>query len=84
MLLSLPALLPYEKLGAIVQKCNAFILFSKRENMPCVVLEALCCGFPVITSNAGGTAEVIDENNGIVVFDYTTEALTKAMIKLVQ
>jgi glycosyltransferase involved in cell wall biosynthesis len=74
--------IPYEKLGAVVQQCNAFILFSTRENMPCVVLEALCCGLPVITSNAGGTAEVIDESNGIVVYDYTTEGLLKAMIQL--
>ena len=72
----------YEKLGTIIQKCNAFVLFSKRENMPCVVLEALCCGLPVITSNAGGTAEVINKDNGVVVFDYTTDALLQAMIKL--
>jgi glycosyltransferase involved in cell wall biosynthesis len=70
---------PYKKLGAIVQTCNAFILFSTRENMPCVVLEALCCGLPVITSNAGGTAEVINENNGIVVYDYNQQALINAM-----
>ena len=50
--------------------------------MPCVVLEALCCGLPVITSNAGGTAEVIDENNGIVIYDYNKEALTNAMKNL--
>ena len=74
--------IPYEKLGAIIQTCNAFVLFSTRENMPCVVLEALCCGLPVITSNAGGTAEVIEENNGIVVYDYTKEALVKAMTNL--
>ncbi len=74
--------IPNEKLGKIVQQCNAFILFSTRENMPCVVLEALCCGLPVITSNAGGTAEVIDESNGIVVYDYNKEALMNAMISL--
>ena len=74
--------IPYEKFGAIVQQCHASVLFSRRENMPCVVAEALCCGLPVITSNAGGTAEVIHENNGIVVYDYTTDALNKAMICL--
>lgn len=74
--------IPYEKLGAIVQQCHAFVLFSRRENMPCVVAEALCCGLPVITSNAGGTSEIINANNGIVVYDYTTEFLTHAIIQL--
>jgi glycosyltransferase involved in cell wall biosynthesis len=74
--------MPYEKIGAVIQRCNAFMLFSKRENMPCVVLEALCCGLPVITSNAGGTAEVINKNNGVVISDYTKEALLQAMINL--
>jgi glycosyltransferase involved in cell wall biosynthesis len=74
--------IPHKKLGAVVQQCHAFVLFSRRENMPCVVAEALCCGLPVITSNAGGTAEVIHENNGIVVYEYSVNALAKTMIQL--
>ena len=50
--------------------------------MPCVILEALCCGLPVITSNVGGIPEVINENNGIVISVYEKEALQKAMIDL--
>ncbi len=78
-LIQFTGFIPYQNLGAVVQQCHAFVLFSKRENMPCVVAEALCCGLPVVTSNAGGTAEVINENNGIVVYDYSTQALTNAM-----
>jgi glycosyltransferase involved in cell wall biosynthesis len=74
--------IPYEDLGNVVQSADAFVLFSKRENMPCVVLEALCCGLPVITSRAGGVAEVIDKPNGIVVHDYNTAALATAMMQL--
>lgn len=74
--------IPYDQLGNIVQQCDAFILFSKRENMPCVILEALCCGLPVLTSNSGGVSEVVDENNGIIVKDYNTNALTGAMLQL--
>jgi glycosyltransferase involved in cell wall biosynthesis len=32
-----------------------------------VIVEALCCGLPVISSDAGGCAEAIDVQNGIVV-----------------
>ena len=50
--------------------------------MPCVILEALCCGLPVISSNVGGIAEVIDETNGILVENENTEELAKAMQNL--
>jgi glycosyltransferase involved in cell wall biosynthesis len=38
----------YEQVAAEMQNANAFILFSKHENFPCVVIEALCCGLPVV------------------------------------
>jgi glycosyltransferase involved in cell wall biosynthesis len=45
------------------KKADAFILFSRHENFPCVVIEALCCGLPVVASNVGGIAEAVDETN---------------------
>jgi glycosyltransferase involved in cell wall biosynthesis len=42
-------------------------MFSRDENFPCVIVEALCCGLPVISSDAGGCAEAIHPANGIVV-----------------
>jgi glycosyltransferase involved in cell wall biosynthesis len=35
--------------------------------MPCVVLEALCSGLPVIASHVGGIPEVVRQENGILV-----------------
>jgi glycosyltransferase involved in cell wall biosynthesis len=75
-------LVSYPEVAKLMQQSHAFILFSLYENMPCVILEALCCGLPVITSNVGGIPEVINENNGIVISVYEKEALQKAMIDL--
>jgi glycosyltransferase involved in cell wall biosynthesis len=75
-------LVSYREVAQLMQQSNAFVLFSGYENMPCAVLEALCCGLPVITSNVGGLAEVINSNNGIIVPAYKKEALLKAMIDL--
>lgn len=69
----------YSQVATEVQNSSAFILFSRIESLPCVILEALCCGLPVISSNVGGIAEVINESNGILVESENIPELVKAM-----
>ncbi len=57
----------YEEVGKELRNADALIMFSYYENMPCVILEALCSGVPVIASDVGGISEVINRNNGILV-----------------
>lgn len=54
-------------LAACYQAADVFILFSNKENMPCVIAESLCCGTPVISTNVGGISEVISPENGILI-----------------
>jgi len=72
----------YEKVAEVLRSSHAFVLFSRYENLPCVILEALCCGLPVISTNVGGIAEVIDVNNGILLNSEDEEQLTNAFIKM--
>lgn len=74
---------PHNKVASFMQQANAFVLFSNHENFPCVLVEALCCGLPVIASNVGGVAEAINENNGLIVNSKDVNALTKAMAKMI-
>ncbi len=74
----------YPQVAREMQKADAFVLFSNHENFPCVIIEALCCGLPVITSNAGGAAEAINENNGIVINKNDTQGLKDAMMHIMQ
>lgn len=74
--------LKHNDVSTAMQNADAFVLFSKHENFPCVIPEALCCGLPVVASNVGGVAEAIDESNGIVVPSENIEALANALIDL--
>ncbi len=71
--------MPYSQVAVEMQESSAFILFSRIENLPCVILEALCCGLPVISSDVGGIKEVVTESNGILVSDKNETALKEAM-----
>lgn len=48
------------------QGCDAFVLPSLHENLPLVLLEAIACGKPVISTRCGGPESIINEKNGIL------------------
>jgi glycosyltransferase involved in cell wall biosynthesis len=73
---------PYNEVAGFIQNSSAFLLFSRFENLPCVLLEALCCGLPVISSNVGGIAEAVNDKNGILVENENIKALSNAMQKM--
>jgi len=65
-----------------MNRSTALILFSKYENLPCVVLEALACGIPVITSETGDMHLWINNKNGIILHDMDVDTLYKAMVQV--
>ncbi|MEP7106705.1 MAG: glycosyltransferase [Ferruginibacter sp.] len=76
------AVVPYPEVASRMRQSSALLLFSRFENLPCVLLEALCCGLPVISSRVGGIPEVINTTNGILVESEDTNALAAAMIQM--
>lgn len=70
---------PYESVANQMQSANALLLFSNMENSPCVIGEALCCGLPVIATNAGGIPELTDPGNSILVDIGNVTQLAAAM-----
>lgn len=75
---------PYEEVARQMRISSALLLFSHYENMPCVLLEALCCGLPVVSSRVGGVEEVINDTNGILVERENVEELASAMINMMK
>ncbi len=69
-----------KELANIYHNADALILFSNKENMPCVIAEALCCGLPVISTRVGGIHEVINETNGILIQKGNKLELLNALI----
>ena len=55
------------------------VVSSHYENMPVVILEALGCGLPVVSTRVGGIAEIINESNGILVPPRNANLLSEAM-----
>ncbi|MDB5222079.1 MAG: hypothetical protein JWN83_746 [Chitinophagaceae bacterium] len=76
--------MPYSEVAVEMQKSSALIMFSRIENLPCVILEALCCGLPVISSDVGGIKEIINNSNGILVDNENIPALKEAMKKMIR
>ena len=69
----------YPEVASEMQKASALVLFSRYENHTCVVIEALCCGLPVISSDTGGIKEAINDTNGILVESGNEKQLSNAM-----
>jgi len=77
-------------LGALVQKelaqlmriCNVFILTSAYEGLPVVVLEALACGTPIVTTRCGETPNLLDAQSGLVCQERTPSTIADALCQV--
>jgi len=72
----------YAEVASQMQRASALIMFSRHENFPCVIIEALCCGLPCIATNVGGVQEALDNKNSIVVESENETQLAEAMNKM--
>ncbi|MDE3145678.1 MAG: glycosyltransferase, partial [Bacteroidota bacterium] len=70
----------HEDVAKQMQDSSALVLFSRYENFPCVIIEALCCGLPVVSSNVGGVSEAVNKSNGLLVESQNIGALKDAFI----
>ncbi len=75
--------IPYVQVAEEMKAAHSVLLFSRTENMPCVVLESLCCGRPVIVTRVGGIPEVVNDANGILVESDNEAELVNAMQKMI-
>ena len=59
---------------------DIFVMSSKREGLPMVLLEAMSCGLPVVSTDVGGISEIIrDHENGFLVEARKPDLLAKAI-----
>lgn len=63
----------------LLNKANYFVLSSKHEGLPTVVIEAMACGTFVIATDCGGSSEILGDT-GILVPTENSEALANAML----
>ncbi len=65
-----------------MKQSDVFVMFSRIENLPCALLEALSCGLPVISSDVGGIRDWIREDNGILVPSGNEDELLRALVTM--
>jgi len=66
-----------------MKMASALVLFSRYENLPCVIIEALCCGLPIVATNVGGIKELVNLKNGKLVQSENEEELIRAMVCMI-
>lgn len=72
-----------EKIYEYLRKAGIFILNTSYEGLSHVILEAMVCGAPVITTNVGGNPELIKNGyNGILVEYNNKEQIKEATLSL--
>jgi len=72
--------LPTAEVASHLQTADAFLFSSLSEGIANVVLEAMACGLPVITTNVGGMGEAVRNGvEGFLVPPYDAPAIADAL-----
>jgi glycosyltransferase involved in cell wall biosynthesis len=73
-----------EELSELYDESDAFVLPTLFEGMPTVVLEAMSHSLPIIVTNVGATAELVDLNNGFLIQKNSKSELKKAILNFIE
>lgn len=61
---------------------DLFVNVSESEGLPVSIMEAMASGIPVIATDVGGTAEIVNSDNGFLIpKDFTEEQLKEIIIR---
>ena len=74
----------HDEIPLWMNACDLFCLPSLREGWPCVIMEAIACGKPVVASRVGGVPEIINEQNGYMAEAQDINQLAQAIEKALQ
>jgi len=74
--------LPKRELAGLMREVSGFILPSQAENLPCVLVEALSCNCPVLTTRVGGITALVGEDQGLLVDVGNVEQIAGGMLRL--
>jgi glycosyltransferase involved in cell wall biosynthesis len=74
---------PGTRAASLLPGLDVFVLASRREGIPTVLLEAMATGVPVVATDVGGVREIVEHGvSGLVVPPRDPEALAVAVDRL--
>jgi glycosyltransferase involved in cell wall biosynthesis len=75
--------MPQEQLAEYYGAADALVLASSREGWPNVLLEAMACGTPVVSTRVGGTPEVVAAPEaGVLTSERSARGIVEALQQL--
>lgn len=72
---------PHDDIPLWINACDLFCLPSLSEGWPCVIMEALACGKPVVASRVGGVPNIINDQNGYMFAPKNVKDLAQSLEK---
>jgi glycosyltransferase involved in cell wall biosynthesis len=67
-----------------LDQCHVFLLASTYETFGVVLIEALACGRPVVSTDSKGPRDIINSTNGILVTDFEEHRFAESMISMIR
>lgn len=75
----------HDNVLGLLQRADLFVLASRAEGLPLVVLEAMACGIPVVATAVDGIPEVVEhERTGLLVSSEDAQGIAEAILRLQQ
>jgi len=71
----------HDELPVLLRRASVFALPSHAEGMSNALLEGIACGLPVVVTDTGGTAELLD-GNGLLIPIQSPPAIADALIEI--
>ncbi|HEY9675749.1 MAG TPA: glycosyltransferase family 4 protein [Waterburya sp.] len=72
------------RLAQLLRLSSVFVLTSAYEGLPVVVLEALACGTPIVTTRCGETPNLLSAKSGVVCQERTRDAVADGLRQVLQ
>ena len=70
---------PNTEIPRLLNESHVLISTSKHETFGITILEALCCGLPVIVTPSGGPDQLVNSDNGILLGNDSVESIAEGM-----
>lgn len=70
---------PKADVAQFMRQADIFVLPSLWENLPCVLIEAMASGLPIVSTIVGGIPEIVDPELGLLVPPGDAGALAQAL-----